>query len=294
MPCALVTAMVLIYALWPEPKIPPAPPLPSPNGYDDFVKAGRLAEMIPGDFSQMTSEELRSTLGTNREPLRLVRLGLQRECRVPTENSMSYIDNHFPDLPSIKRLARFLSAEGWFAEVEMRYDAGAQIHIEVIRLGQASAIGGLIIDKLVGIAVENIGMLALERQSHHLTKDACHVAIRDLEEIDLKAEPAATYLERDRQWARNATDTSEFSMWIQSVIIYKSLFPYRHTNRKFTAKLQTADRRRRQLLLTLAARAYELEHGKRPSRAEELVPSVLRAIPKDPETGTNLVLHPTP
>jgi hypothetical protein len=73
----------------------------------------------------------------------------------------------------------------------------------------------------------------------------------------------------------------------------KSLFPDRQNDQKFTTRLLTTDRRRRQLLLDLASRACELEHGKRPLHAEELVPSLLRAVPKDPETGTNLVLSPT-
>jgi hypothetical protein len=72
----------------------------------------------------------------------------------------------------------------------------------------------------------------------------------------------------------------------------KSLFPNRLNDQRFTIRLLATDRRRRQLLLDLASRAYELENGKRPLRAEDLVPSVLRAVPKDPETGTNLVLNP--
>ena len=77
-------------------------------------------------------------------------------------------------------------------------------------------------------------------------------------------------------------------MWVS-----KSLFPDRQDDQKFTTRLLAIDRRRRQLILDLATRTYELEHGKRPLRAEDLVPSVLRAIPKDPETGTNLVLNPS-
>src|SRR5882672_9833670 len=103
MPCAFVTALVLIYALWPEPKIDPAPPLPSPNGYDDFIKAGQL--LISADYSRMSREELRSVVGTNQEPLRLVRLGLKRDCQVPTEDSMAYQQKHLSDLSSVKYLA---------------------------------------------------------------------------------------------------------------------------------------------------------------------------------------------
>jgi len=291
MPCAFVAALVLIYALWPEPKVDPAPPLPSPNGYDDFIKAGQFAATISGDLSQMTTEELRSTLGTNQEPLRLARFGLQLECRVPTEDSMGYIQRHITDLSSVKRLAQLLSAEGRLAEVEIRYDAAAKIHIEIMHLGQASAHGGLIIDKLVGVAVEGIGMEGMTRIASQLSTQSCRATIAALEEIDSHNDVAAVYLQRDRKWAKATYGVGD---WIRAAWLYKSLNPFRKNDQTFSARLLKTDRRRRQLLLDLAARAYELEHGKRPLRAEELVPSVLRAIPKDPETGTNLVLNPAP
>ena len=289
MPCAFISALMLIYALWPEPKTD-LTPLPSPNGYDDFIKAGQLLTSTSGDFTKMTTEELKSLISTNQEPLRLVRLGLERECRVPTEDSMAYCQSHINDLPSVKRVAQLLSAEGRLAEVEERLDEAAKIHMEVMLLGQTSAHGGLVVDKLVGVAVENIGLVGLERIAHRLNAPSCRKAISSLEEIDARADSAAVYIKRDRQWGRKATGTSDLSAWIQSALLTKSFF--RNIYQKFTTKLLATERRRRLLLLNLASRAYELEHGKRPSRAEELVPSVLRAIPKDPETGTNLVLNP--
>ena len=49
---------------------------------------------------------------------------------------------------------------------------------------------------------------------------------------------------------------------------------------------------RNQLLLTLAARAYELEKGNPPATASELVPDYLKELPKDPATGEPLQLTP--
>jgi competence protein ComGC len=48
----------------------------------------------------------------------------------------------------------------------------------------------------------------------------------------------------------------------------------------------------RQLLVALAARAYELDKGRRPASLTELVPDYLKAVPKDPASGTNLILTP--
>jgi hypothetical protein len=49
-------------------------------------------------------------------------------------------------------------------------------------------------------------------------------------------------------------------------------------------------RRTRQLALQLAARALELERGTPVKSADEVVPSVLKAVPLDPETGKPLEL----
>ncbi len=70
----------------------------------------------------------------------------------------------------------------------------------------------------------------------------------------------------------------------------KTFFPARLTEQKFTAKLQATDLRRRNLLLNLASRVHELETGNRPQQATDLVPGILRAIPKDPETSADLTL----
>jgi len=42
-------------------------------------------------------------------------------------------------------------------------------------------------------------------------------------------------------------------------------------------------------MLTLAARAYELEKGQPPKNLAALIPSYLKSLPLDPDTGTNLV-----
>ena len=59
-----------------------------------------------------------------------------------------------------------------------------------------------------------------------------------------------------------------------------------------TAQVQAADASRRRTMLSFAARAYELEHGKPPASAADLVPAYLKTIPQDPNTGTNMVYSP--
>jgi hypothetical protein len=45
------------------------------------------------------------------------------------------------------------------------------------------------------------------------------------------------------------------------------------------------------LAIACAARAYELDHGQKPKKAEDLVPGYLKTVPKDVATGQNLTLN---
>ena len=47
----------------------------------------------------------------------------------------------------------------------------------------------------------------------------------------------------------------------------------------------------RRMRIHLAARAYELEHGKPPVAARDLVPQYLKSVPLDPATARELPLN---
>ena len=48
----------------------------------------------------------------------------------------------------------------------------------------------------------------------------------------------------------------------------------------------------RRLMIDLAARAFHLEKGHRPSSLADLVPDYLKGVPLDPFAGTNMVYTP--
>ena len=67
-----MAVMGVIYFLWPAPPSATGALLPSPNGYDDFVKAGTMLTTISSAYPKMPMVELKAYVGTNQEPLRLV------------------------------------------------------------------------------------------------------------------------------------------------------------------------------------------------------------------------------
>ena len=60
-------------------------PLPNPNGYTDLLQAGKPSAAIWTALLSADRDGLRALVATNAEALRLLRVGLSRECSAPTD-----------------------------------------------------------------------------------------------------------------------------------------------------------------------------------------------------------------
>ena len=271
---AFLTAVGLLIWLWPKAPSPFPMKLPTPNGYDDLVKAGNAMRPDTEDPSKVTTAELRALVPENEEALRLMQEGLSKECVVPVEPSVAFMEAHLQEQMLMKRLARLSTDRGRLSEVEMNYGQAALIHLDTIRLSHHSVRGGLIIDKLVGVAIETMGVQGLERIVERLTAAEARNILRAVEMIDSQSSPASEFIARDRAWARASLGMMiQVQEWLARRLIASS-------DQKFTSKVQTGENRRRQLILNLATHVHKLETGHPPKRPEDLVPSVLRALPK--------------
>src|SRR6266576_102635 len=134
--CLLVLLGALAYEFAELNRKTPLPPLPNPNGYDDFVKAQKLIAGTSADFERGSLEDLRKQLAENAEVLKLVREGLAKQCRIALSFSTNYLD--LRSLSDVKRVTRLLEAEGRVAELERRTNAAARIYLETIRYGEES------------------------------------------------------------------------------------------------------------------------------------------------------------
>jgi hypothetical protein len=275
----LLVAVAVVFTL--SQPAPSLTPLPKPNGYDDFAQAGRMLPENSPDFGTMSEEDLRTFVTKNSEALKLARTGLSRACRVPLDYSPTN-ETHFSNLATLKRLALALAAEGRLAELENRPADAAAAYLATIRLGQAVCRGGVIIDALVGIAVESIGTVRMEKLVPTLAAKQCREATAVLESCESQREPADAVLANEKAWARR---TFGLKGQFARLVMFKSM---KQTEQRAIAKLTTQQTRLRRLLIQLAARAYELEKGERPKSLAELVPAYLKTIPQDPLTGTNM------
>lgn len=236
------------------------------------------------DFSQ---EELRAYINTNAEAFKLARLGFAKQSRVPIEYSVQYIQTLLPELTVLKRLAISLAAEGRLAEMEGRTNEAVRIYLDVVRLGHEAARGGLLIDNLSGVACQAIGHRSLQDLKLSLDALTCRETIEALAELDAKAETTDQILSNERNWSRRT-----YGWKMRLAVMLTSARMLKTGVQKAEQRLKDNQRQRRLLMLDLATRAYELEKGERPKRLTDLVPAYLKAIPQDPNTGTNIVYQP--
>jgi hypothetical protein len=268
--------------------IPPTPPpLPNPNGYENLVKAGTMLADDTGDFNETNAAQVRKIVSINAAALSLARAGLSNQCRVPVQYSEFFNSNHVSDVAPIKFLARAFIAEGRLAEMENRPGDAAKSYLDTIHLANESARGGLLIDGLVGAAIEEIGLDHLQKLLPYLDAKTARETTATLEVLDAQQPTWSDLMQQEDAWSHAAFHSwlYEFTQWREGKYIAS-------VNAKIKARLDKQEQKAKLLLIQLAARAYELQKGQPPSNVAALVPEYLKAVPKDPVTGTNMVYSP--
>ncbi len=268
---------------------PPETVLPDPNGYHDLLRAGRAVggAAVPATARGVGSQPQAAPMSLQ-EALDLARAAMDRECVVPLEYSMSDLD--VEKLWAFRALGRAFLAEGKLAEMNGRPADAVEDYLNVIRVGQKVSRGGMIIDWLVGQAVEGIGVEALTELRGTLTPDQCRELIDILQTLDANFEPLEDVWARDELWGRVALD------WKAQLAQRFSMIA--GTDSDLRPLLQaTADRSQaklRLLICGLALRAYSVEKGHPPEKLADLVPEYLPEVPEDPYSGTRLVYRRNP
>ena len=287
---AIIVATSLLIFKDTQP-LPPIQPLPNPNSYDEFVKAGEMvsANYAAGDenWDKMNLEELRKLVAKNSDALQLARTSLQEDCAVPLQFSRDWVSRHLPELADYKRLAQAFVAEGMLAGMENRTGDAVKSYLDTIRLGHKSAQGGVLIDQLVGTAIEAMGVSHLQKLVDQLDAKTCRETAATLETLDAQGQTWNEVVQQERAWSRRTYPDIRYRMaeLVMSSSLKKAL-------QKAGQKFNWQEKKSRQLIIDLAAHAYVLENGHRPVNLTDLVPDYLKAVPKDPVSGANLILPP--
>jgi len=271
-----------------KPRATPPPPLPVPNGYDDLVRAGDSIRGQPPNEGQLKgakAEDLRAWVAANAEALNLDRAGLGRPSRVAVGYDAD-LSATMRQGSACRALSRLLFAEGELALVEDRPVDAARSFLDGVRLGQATGRGGLLLDAMIGSAIESSALDGLSRSRPGLPAAALRAAIATLLEVDAAREPFQAVLDGEAYWREQAVDYRTRLMMTISGMDRKLLGPANKSAEQAHQRTQAGLRRE---LVSLAERLYALEEGTDPESPADLVPAYLPAIPLDPATGRPIV-----
>lgn len=282
----LLLAVVLFFALGPKP----AKPLPNPNGYDDLLKAAQSVEKSPV-ADPASQEELTAWVSSNSAALQLLRVGLARPCRVPTDAVIKNYATSGADLVGLKSLANVLAAEGKLASLENRPADAARSYLDAICLGNQMSHGGLLINRLVGVACEAIGEVPLVKLVPQLTPEQLRPLIPYLE----------TIIENSAQWEDIADNERRFSRFylrnnlselFHPVKLISELIDSYRVVKKSKERHELVAARLCLLLAEMALRCYQADQGKPAENLQALVPKYLKQMPLDPFSNQPLVYRP--
>jgi hypothetical protein len=273
-----IFAAVFAYLAWPR-AIPGPPPLPSPNGYDDLVAAGAMVVGQPPDVRTASLDQLRQFVAANHAVVDRLRIGLGRECGVPIEHSQAQIAVALERLNTIRAAGRVLSAEAKVAEKEGRIVDAVKSCLDLVRLGQELARGGLVVDRQMGNAFERDGIAALRAMQSKLTGELRREVMSGLVQIDERAEPIRSVLDREHDFQEALIAEMGIAGFLNRNTLRQQA---RSAEPRVTAAATAVRQATRLLLIELAIEWHAEENGKPPSGLEDLVPRYLAAVPNDP------------
>lgn len=252
--------------------------LPNPNAYDELIRVAESCKSLPANPSDWSQPQLEELIATHSNALQLVRLNLVRPSMVPVDfkNGEAWVAKHHPQLNSLRRLARAIHAEGKLREMQGRTNEAVRVYLDLIQFAHQISRGGVVSDRLVTAAVEELGAQALQRILPALDAKTCRETAATLHAWDLAREPIADTIKLEHVFIRNAFGSQGRIIQLVQFRTYRRVKQtwFQNANRH-QVKMQT-------LIVDLAKRAYTLERGSEPEKLEQLVPQYLPQLPTAP------------
>ncbi len=252
---------------------------PSPNGFNDIVKATESVIHLSGkstDPTELTSQDRAWLIESNRVALKLVRDGLGKDILVVIPKDFSS-PGSVQYLMGIKGLSQLLAAEADVAAASADRPALLSACLDNYDLGSKGTKGGRWIEGLVGVAMR---MIALRSTVHIVDSgDAalCRKAALRLYSATTNAPSASDYHSAEMAWQRTLPFSDRFSL----EHIWQHLNGENRKERmSFFSRFDRVRQREAETLRDLAATAFRLEHHRDATNWTELVPEYLPEIPR--------------
>jgi hypothetical protein len=255
------------------------PPPPHPNGYEEILSAAEWLKPLPKDLIELSADEVQQLAEQNRPAVELAKKALRLDSAVPLEPTKIWNEKHLDDLTRLKQLTVAIGMESRTQMLAGNTNESARCDLDLIRLAQTTRRGGLMIDGITSLGIETIGAASLHGKISRLDAAGCRELAAALETICVQREKPEVIIATEKAWS-----AQRFGLvhWIGGIVARTA----NHKNdQRLVTRSHAAGNQLQRLLLRLAARAYALENQHPPTLISELVPTYLKSVPRDFETG---------
>jgi hypothetical protein len=290
--CTMFLAIIapLVYIFYRLLTPPPLPPidLPSPNGYDLIVAAGRAAspELAPVPWVTVATwpwEKVQSRHALFRPVVLQVKTALNLPCNAP----YSLVNGdaaRASDASALEMVDSALSVRLYYAHKFGDAEDLADALILYLRYGHAINRGGAELNNLSLFDYDYSCVDFLYRVIGVLNASQCREVAQALLEVDEHRESVAAVARRELLARKNREWDSHFRVLIAQWSGRDPLDTESYLNREAysMALLRVA-------AVDFALQAYALDHGRPPDSLRELTPDYLPRIPLDNCSGKALI-----
>lgn len=159
---------------------------PNPNGWDDFVRAGKLLAKATESPVELSPTELATYAHDNAAALALAHDGLSKAVLCPPIRNGNDASKMLSELAAIRQTARALAGEATYYHNRGNHERSVDCLLDCIEMGVEVPRGGCYLTALMGRWVEEYGTNQLSSAIPGLTpQELAHVADR-LERIRAK------------------------------------------------------------------------------------------------------------
>ncbi len=227
------TVVVMGFLARRKPVAPWFSAVSSGNGYDTLVRA--RSQMI-GGVSEDPAEAA-AFLNANEQMFVTLDAALKLPFEIPSR-MYSLTNSLLADLGSFKAVALALRARGWEAERRAANAEAMTNYSSIIQLGQLIE-HGPVIALLVGIAIEKIGLNAIEKSAARLPPAERKEIANKIAALDRERLPFSEVLLREEHYAHQVAG-NPLKLLVARFFIRSSLIKAEQKEQKISADFQRA------------------------------------------------------
>ena len=175
-------------------------PLPNPNGYDRLLALAATVPAFELERVKTNQAQLAELVQSQPQLLEEVLAAHQLPSVVPVQYSRDDLKGRMNAAGDLRRLEKAILARAILAELKQRTADGVTARLAGIELGQKGSRGGLMIDFMVGSAIQMYGLAGLSNQVRNLDAETCQRALNSLRTLREEQEPLTQFERRERRW----------------------------------------------------------------------------------------------